>query len=111
MAIRTRVKAGVSIVDLDGKLAAGGLAPSATVEALLDKGVTQILLNLEGVDFMDSSGLGELVRAARAVGGRGATLKLANLSTNVQRTLDAAGMSGRFQVFGDEASALSSFRG
>lgn len=111
MAIRTRVKAGVSIVDLDGKLATGGLAPSATVQALLDKGVTQILLNLEGVDYMDSSGLGELVSAGRAVGGRGATLKLANLSANVKRTLDAAGLSRDFQIFGYEASALSSYRG
>jgi anti-sigma B factor antagonist len=111
MANSTRVASGVSVVELEGKLAAGGLAPLATVQALLDRGVSQILLNLEGVEFMDSSGLGELVASGKAAGSRGATLKLAGLSANVKRTMDAAGLSRESHIFDDEIDALASFRG
>ena len=111
MAITTSVRDGVSIVALEGKLAAGGLAPFSTVQGLLDRGVTQIVLDLEGVDFMDSSGLGELTRAEQAVRSRGATLTLAALSANVRRTMSAAGLIKEFQIFDDEIDALASFRG
>ena len=107
-----RVKDDVSIVDLDGKLIAGdAVALYNTVQGLTSKGVTAILINLDGVDLMDSSGLGELTRSGKLAASMGAALKLANPSREVRRTLDAAGLLGVFEAFDSEPVAVASFRG
>ena len=112
MITSTRVQDNVSIVDLNGKLIAGdAVALYNAVQGLTSKGVTAILINLDGVDMMDSSGLGELVRSGRLATSKGATLKLTNPSREVRRTLDAAGYLGLFETFDSEPVALASFRG
>jgi anti-anti-sigma factor len=108
----TRVKDNVSIVDLDGKLIAGdAVVLYNTVQALTSSGVSSILLNLDGLDLMDSSGLGELTRSGKLAASKGATLKLANPSREVRRTLEAAGLLGVFESFDSESLAVASFRG
>ena len=108
----TRVKDDVSIVDLDGKLIAGdAVVLYNAVQGLTSKGVTAILINLDGVDMMDSSGLGELVRSGRLATSKGATLKLTNLGREVRRTLEMAGYLGLFETFDSEPVAVASFRG
>jgi anti-sigma B factor antagonist len=112
MAVTIRSKQGVTIVDLDGRLTAGGgIALYKTVQGLLDRGVTQILLDLAGIDMMDSSGLGELVQAGKAAQSKGSALKLMRVTDRVQRTLELARMASTFDTFDDEIDALASFRG
>ena len=107
-----RVRDEVSIVDLDGKLIAGdAVAVYNAVQALTGKGVSSILINLEGLDLMDSSGLGELTRAGKLAASRGATLKLANPGREVRRTLEVAGLLRVFETFDSELTAVASFRG
>ena len=107
----TRVRDNVSIVDLNGKLVAGdAVVLYNAVQGLTGKGVSAILINLDGVDMMDSSGLGELTRSGRLATSMGAKLKLANPSREVRRTLEMAGYLGLFETFDSEAVAVASFR-
>jgi anti-sigma B factor antagonist len=112
IASTTRVKDNVSIVDLEGRLIAGdAVLLYNVVQGLTSKGVSAILINLDGVDMMDSSGLGELTRSGKLAASKGATLKLANPSREVRRTLEMAGYLGLFAVFDSESVAVASFRG
>jgi anti-sigma B factor antagonist len=106
------VKEDVSIIDIDGKLIAGDEAAlHDAVQRLTSRGVTKILINMDQLDFMDSSGLGELGKSAKLALSTGAALKLANISRDVRRTLEAAGYLGQFEVFDNEYTAVASFRG
>lgn len=108
----TRVKEDVSIIYLDGKLIAGDPAVLYdAVHRLTSRGVTKILINMDQLDLMDSSGLGELGKSARLALSTGAALKLTNISRDVRRTLDAAGYLGQFEIFDSESTAVASFRG
>lgn len=108
----TRVKDGVSIVDLDGKLiAADAVVLHNTVQGLTTRDISQILINMDGVDMMDSSGLGELVRTGKLATSKGATIKLLNIGRDVRRTLEAAGFLRLFETFDNETTAVASFRG
>ena len=108
----TRVQDNVSIVDLNGKLIAGdAVVLYNAVQGLASKGISKILINLDGVDMMDSSGLGELTRSGKLAASMGGTLKLTNPSREVRRTLDAAGLLGVFEAFDSESDAVASFRG
>ena len=108
----TRVKEDVSIIDLDGKLIAGDAAVLYdAVQLLTSRGVTKILINMDQLDLMDSSGLGELGKSAKLAMSKGAALKLTSLGREVRRTLEAAGYLGQFEIFDSESTAVASFRG
>ena len=108
----TRVKDDVSIVDLDGKLiATDAVALYDAVQGLTARGISKILINMDGLDLMDSSGLGELGRAAKLAASRGAALKLSNPGREVRRTLEAAGYLRLFETYDNETTAVASFRG
>lgn len=108
----TRVKEDVSIIDLDGKLIASSAAVLYdSVQGLTARGVSKILINMDQLDLMDSSGLGELGRSAKLAASKGATLKLANVGRDVRRTFEAAGYLGLFEIFDSETTAVASFRG
>ena len=112
MTIVTRVKDGVTVLELSGRFTAGermGLYDA--VQGLLNRGVTQIVFHMGGIDIMDSSGLGELSRAEGAVRAKGAALALAQVPDGVQRTLSIARLTSAFRIYGSEADALRSFRG
>jgi len=81
------------------------------VQGLTGKGVSKILINMDGIDLMDSSGLGELVRAGTLAASKGATLKLLNISRDVRRTLEVTGFLRLFETFDNEPIAVASFRG
>lgn len=107
----TRVTGDITIVDLDGKLIAGdAVVVYNAVQGLTSRGVSKILINMDGLDLMDSSGLGELTRAGRLATSKGATLKLTNPGREVRRTLELAGLLGQFETFDSEATAVASFR-
>lgn len=91
-------------------LAEGTLLLRDMVHDFLRRGNHQIILDLNDVDFIDSAGLGELVRSHAAVRGRGGQLKLVNPSESVWDLLKITKLDRVFDIPPDEATALASFR-
>jgi anti-sigma B factor antagonist len=111
MKFTTREVGGVTIVDLSGKitLGEGGITLREEVRKLVGEGQKKIVLNLAEVNYIDSSGLGELVSAYTAVKNAGGELKLLNLTSKVRDLLVITKLVTVFDVKDDEASAVSSF--
>ena len=111
MKLATREVSGVTIVDLSGKitLGEGGMTLREEVRKLLAEGKKKIVLNLAEVNYIDSSGLGELVSAYTAVKNAGGELKLLNLTSKVRDLLVITKLVTVFDVKDDEATAVSSF--
>lgn len=101
-----------TVVDLSGKitLGEGSALLRKTVRGLLDDKRTKIVLNLADVDYIDSSGIGELVSAFTTSKGRGGELKLLHLTKKVHDLLQLTKLYTVFDVYTDEGSALRSFQ-
>src|ERR1700754_1448823 len=101
----------VTILDLNGKITIGegSVALRNAVRRLLGEGKKNILLNLAGVSYLDSSGIGELVSSFTAVNKEGGQLKLLNLTQKIQDLLAITKLLTVFDTFDDEPSALASF--
>ncbi|MEE8524304.1 MAG: STAS domain-containing protein, partial [Thermoanaerobaculia bacterium] len=74
------------------------------------RGVKKILLNMQKVRTMDSSGLGELVRSKVTATAHGATIKLLHVEDKVEEVLEMTRLIGVFDTFDDEIDAIASFR-
>jgi anti-sigma B factor antagonist len=111
MKFKTRQVDGVTILDLSGRitLGEGSVTLRDAVKDVLSKGSKHILLNLKDVDYIDSSGLGELVSAYTSVKNQGGELKLLHLTDKVQDLLQITKLYTVFDVHDDEAHAISSF--
>jgi anti-sigma B factor antagonist len=109
--ISERQAGDVTILDLDGKvtIGEGSVALRNAIRRLLGEGKSKILLNLGGVGYIDSSGIGELVSSFTAVNKEGGTLKLLNLTQKIQDLLAITKLLTVFDVFDEESEALSSF--
>src|SRR5437868_11278253 len=107
----TRQVDGVSIVDLSGRitLGEGSTMLRDMVRDLVTKGNKKILLNLGDVNYIDSSGIGELVSAFTTVRNQGGELKLLNLTKKVHDLLQITKLYTVFDVKDDEAAAVGSF--
>jgi anti-sigma B factor antagonist len=110
--VSTRQVDGVSIVDCSGRitLGEGSVVLRDTVKSLLSKGQKKILLNLGDVNYIDSSGIGELVSAYTTVKNQGGELKLLKLTKKVHDLLQITKLYTVFDVKDDEAAAVKSFR-
>ncbi|HTW44186.1 MAG TPA: STAS domain-containing protein [Acidobacteriaceae bacterium] len=111
MKITTRQVDGVTILDLSGRitLGEGSVLLRDAVRDLLAKGSKHILLNLGDVNYIDSSGIGELVSAYTTARNQGGELKLLNLTKKVHDLLQITKLYTVFDVKDDEASAIASF--
>ena len=109
--ISERQAGDVTILDLNGKvtIGEGSVALRTTIRRLLGDGKNKILLNLGGVGYIDSSGIGELVSSFTAVNKENGTLKLLNLTQKIQDLLAITKLLTVFDVFDSEADALASF--
>lgn len=109
--LSTRQVDGVTILDLSGRitLGEGSVQLRDAVRDLLSKGSKKILLNLGDVNYIDSSGIGELVSAYTTVRNQGGDLKLLNLTKKVHDLLQITKLYTVFDVKDDEASAVASF--
>ena len=109
--LRTRESNGITIVDLRGRitLGEGSATVRDTVRDLLSLGQKRILLNLSDVNYIDSSGIGELVSAFTAAKKQGGELKLLNLTKKVHDLLQITKLYTVFDVKDDETSAVKSF--
>jgi anti-sigma B factor antagonist len=101
----------VTIVDLSGRisLGEGSALLRTTIRQLLDGGQSKILLNLGDVNYIDSSGIGELVSAFTAVRNRSGELKLLNLTKKVHDLLQITKLFTVFDVYNDEPTAVRSY--
>jgi anti-sigma B factor antagonist len=112
MQIEERVVGDVTILDLKGKitLGEGDEALKDKINSLTLQNRRQILLNLEGVPYIDSAGLGEVVRTYTTVSRQGGQLKLVNLTKRIEDLLSITKLLTVFETFDNEADALKSFR-
>jgi anti-sigma B factor antagonist len=101
-----------TVVDLSGKitLGDGSALLRKTVRELLDEQRSKIILNLADVDYIDSSGIGELVSAYTTTKNRQGELKLLHLTKKVHDLLQLTKLFTVFEVYSDEGSAISSFK-
>lgn len=111
MKFTTRQVDGVTILDLSGRitLGEGSVTLRDAVKDVLAKGAKSILLNLANVDYIDSSGLGELVSAYTSVKNQGGELKLLHLTTKVHDLLQITKLYTVFDIKDDETTAVGSF--
>jgi len=107
----TREYSGITLVDLSGRISLGDGSAllRKTVRDLLEEGRTKIILNLGDVNYIDSSGIGELVSGFTAVRNRGGELKLLNLTKKVNDLLQITKLFTVFDVFNEESTAVRSF--
>ena len=111
MKTSTRQVDGVTILDLSGRivLGEGSVQLRDAVKELTAKGQKHILLNLSDVNYIDSSGLGEMVSAYTSVKNAGGELKLLGLTKKVHDLLQITKLYTVFDIKDDEASAVSAF--
>ena len=111
MKIDVRAVGDVHILDCSGKitLGEGTMAVRNTVRDILKNGGKKIILNLSDVNYIDSSGIGELVSTFTTVTNQGGQLKLLNLTKKIQELLAITKLLTVFQVFENEQVALASF--
>ena len=109
--ITERQAGDVTILDLVGKvtICEGSVALINTIRRLLGEGKNKLLLNLAGVGYIDSSGIGELVSSFTAVKKEGGVLKLLKLTQKIQDLLAITKLLTVFDVYDEESEALSSY--
>jgi anti-sigma B factor antagonist len=112
LTIASREIDGVAVLDLSGRitLGEGSVQLRDAVRGLISKGAKSILLNMGDVNYVDSSGLGELVSAFTTAKNQGAEVKLLNLTKKVHDLLQLTKLYTVFDVKDDEASAIASFK-
>lgn len=111
MKIETRTIGDVRILDCSGKitLGEGTMAVRNTVRDILKNNGKKIILNLADVNYIDSSGIGELVSTYTTVTNNGGQLILLNLTKKIQELLAITKLLTVFQVYENEQAALTSF--
>src|SRR6266704_2596413 len=102
----------VVILDLSGRITMGEgtLVLRGQIQKLLAAGDRKFLLNLADVDYIDSSGLGELVTSFTTVRNQEGQLKLLNLTRRVQDLLQITKLLTVFEAFDNETEAIKSMR-
>ncbi len=111
MTITTREVSHVTIVDITGRITLGDETGQLreTIHQLLDQGKKKIILNLAQVDYLDSSGVGELVSGYTAARTAGGELKLLSLTKKVHDVVQVTKLYTVFDIKDDEFTAIKSF--
>lgn len=109
--ITERELEGVYVLVLRGRLVLGEESRRfrTTVEALLSKGATRIVVSLYHLKSIDTGGLGSLKDALHGSKARGGLLKLASPSSKFMQVLQSSDFRGMFEIFPTEATAIQSF--
>jgi anti-sigma B factor antagonist len=112
MVIEERVIGDITVLDLKGKmtLGEGDELLKDKINSLIHQGQKKLLLNLEGVPYIDSAGLGEIVRTYTTVSRQGGNLKLVNLTKRITDLLSITKLLTVFETFDNEPDALKSFQ-
>ena len=111
MQITERVVGDVMVLDLKGRvtLGEGDELLKDKVNSVVNQGYRKIVLNLADVPYLDSAGLGEVVRAYTTVSRQGGSLKLLNLTKRITDLLSITKLLTVFETFDLESEAVRSF--
>jgi len=111
MQIEERPSGDVMILDVTGKLTIGegDELLKDKINSLIQQGHKKLILNLEGVPYVDSAGLGEIVRTYTTVSRQGGNLKLLNLTKRIEDLLSITKLLTVFDTYDSEQDAISSF--
>ncbi len=101
----------VTLILLQGKITIGegDVRLRKCIQEVLDDGANKIILDLNDVSYMDSSGVGELVASYTTITNRGAQLRLANLKPKIYGLLQLTALVTVFQIYDSTEDALQSF--
>jgi anti-sigma B factor antagonist len=110
--LKERQAGDVTILDLSGavRIGEGSIALRDAIRDLSADGKKKLLLNLAGVNYVDSSGIGELIANYTTVSRQGGQLKLLNLTDRIQNLLVITKLLTVFDVYENESEALKSFQ-
>ena len=111
MQIQERTNGGVIVLDLKGKvtLGEGDELLKSKINNLIEQGHKNIVLNFAAVSYIDSAGLGELVRTYTTVSRQGGSLKLLGLTKRITDLLSITKLLTVFETFDSENDAVRSF--
>jgi anti-sigma B factor antagonist len=111
MTISERILGDVAVVDIKGRITFGEDAEQLRdkINSLLHQGHKKLLLNLSGVDYVDSAGLGEIVGTFATVRRHGGMLKLLGLTSRIHDLLSITKLLTVFETFDAEGPAIHSF--
>ena len=111
MTITERKSGDVTILDVEGKilLGEGDVQLKRKIDELIERNETKLLLNLANVPYMDSGGLGEIVRSYTTVKRAGGDLKLLNATKRISDLLTITKLITVFEIFEEEAAAVKSY--
>lgn len=109
--LTTRQVNEVTVIDVSGRitLGEGSSLLRDELRSLIGSNRRKILLNLADVDYMDSSGIGQLVAAFTTVNNQGGQLKLLNLTKRMKELLQMTRVISIFEIFDDEKKAVGTF--
>lgn len=109
--LNTRQVGDVTVLDAAGRITLGEGTSTLrdAIKGIVDGGSKKVLLNLGEVNYIDSSGIGELVSAFTTVTNQGGQLKLLNLNKRIQDLLQITKLYTVFEVHDDEAASIRSF--
>jgi anti-sigma B factor antagonist len=110
--VKERQAGDVTILDLSGdvRIGEGAISLRDSIRNLADQGKKNVLLNLAGVKYMDSTGVGELIANYTTIKRQGGQLKLLNLTDRIQNLLVITKLLTVFDSYDNEAEALKSFQ-
>ncbi len=111
MKIEKRKKNGVMILDLKGKILIGDAISElrTAINNLVDENETKVLLNFQEVPYLDSTGLGEVVRSYTSIKKINGMVKIVNLASKVKDLMTITKLITVFEAFEDEDQAIASF--
>ncbi len=109
--VKERQAGDVTILDMSGavRIGEGSVELRDAIRRLADEGKKKMLLNLAGVSYVDSSGIGELIANYTTVKRQGGQLKLLNLTDRIQNLLVITKLLTVFDSYDNETEALKSF--
>ena len=109
--VKERQAGDVTILDMKGavRIGEGSIELRDAIRRLAGEGKKKVLLNLAGVNYVDSSGIGELIANYTTISRQGGQLKLLNLTDRIQNLLVITKLLTVFDAYDNEAEALKSF--
>ena len=110
--VKERQAGDVTILDMSGevRIGEGSIALRDSIRNLVDQGKNRVLLNLAGVKYVDSTGVGELIANYTTITRQGGQLKLLNLTDRIQNLLVITKLLTVFDAYDNEPEALKSFQ-
>jgi anti-sigma B factor antagonist len=111
MTLHERWIGDVTIIDIDGRVTVEDGADTFrdAVQQLVRQGRVKLVLNLHGASYIDSTALGEIIRAYMSATRKGGTLKLLNVTARIHELLVITRLLSVFDLFDAEAEAVKSF--